>query len=231
MPSRHRIRTLEVWGRARSRGLLTILNLYEREGKKHSVFFETWMPDKGSNTRSPIFQAGSFNHCTRIVIFTDTVFRGDIICTYMHLNYEYASWTPANEAFNQCRFNVGLPSSTLAQHSNSIGWMPRICRTVTVVQRQSDVTVWPIIKWALIYWESLISIKPKIGFISSPTFPQLLLSNSSKCLLFKYVHLRVFVFVLRDQLIKAGYHSNIPSQFMCFQYFIYWPRGDTTVLV
>ena len=30
-------------------------------------------------------------------------------------------------AFTQCCFNVGPPSSTLAQHWNSIGWMPRVC--------------------------------------------------------------------------------------------------------
>ena len=30
------------------------------------------------------------------------------------------------EAFTQCCFNVGPPSSTLAQHWNSIGWMPLV---------------------------------------------------------------------------------------------------------
>ena len=30
-------------------------------------------------------------------------------------------------AFTQCWFNVGLSSSTLAQHWNSIGWMSRVC--------------------------------------------------------------------------------------------------------
>ena len=30
-------------------------------------------------------------------------------------------------AFTLCCFNVGPPSSTLAQHWNSIGWMPRVC--------------------------------------------------------------------------------------------------------
>ena len=32
-----------------------------------------------------------------------------------------------HEAFTQCSFNVGPPSPTLAQHWNSIGWMPRAC--------------------------------------------------------------------------------------------------------
>ena len=32
-----------------------------------------------------------------------------------------------HEAFTQCCFNVGPPSSTLAQHWNSIKWMPRNC--------------------------------------------------------------------------------------------------------
>ena len=35
--------------------------------------------------------------------------------------------TSCLEAFTQCCFNVGPPSSTLAQHWNSIGWMPRVC--------------------------------------------------------------------------------------------------------
>ena len=33
-----------------------------------------------------------------------------------------------NGAFTQCCFNVGTPSSTLAQHWNSIGRMPRVCK-------------------------------------------------------------------------------------------------------
>ena len=28
-------------------------------------FFETWMAERGSNPRSPTFQVGNFNHCTR----------------------------------------------------------------------------------------------------------------------------------------------------------------------
>ena len=32
-----------------------------------------------------------------------------------------------NRGITQCCFNVGTPSSTLAQHWNSIGWMPRVC--------------------------------------------------------------------------------------------------------
>ena len=33
-------------------------------GKKLFVFFETCRPELGSNQRSPMFRAGSFNHCT-----------------------------------------------------------------------------------------------------------------------------------------------------------------------
>ena len=34
-------------------------------GEETFCFFGTWMPKWGSNPRSPTFQAGSFNHCTR----------------------------------------------------------------------------------------------------------------------------------------------------------------------
>ena len=33
-------------------------------GEETFCFFETWMPERGSNPRSPTFKAGSFNHCT-----------------------------------------------------------------------------------------------------------------------------------------------------------------------
>ena len=33
-------------------------------------FFETWTPEWGSNARSPTFQAGSFNRCTRAPALT-----------------------------------------------------------------------------------------------------------------------------------------------------------------
>ena len=36
-----------------------------------------------------------------------------------------------HEALNQCCFNVGPPSTTLTQHSNNIGSMPRICLDYT----------------------------------------------------------------------------------------------------
>ena len=35
-------------------------------------------------------------------------------------------WPGKHGAFTGCSFNVGPPSSTLAQHWNSNGWMPRI---------------------------------------------------------------------------------------------------------
>ena len=60
--------TLPGWGRKVL--LLAIipvpLNLYEKDGKKH--FFGTWILERGSNPRSPTFQAGSFNHCTRVPV-------------------------------------------------------------------------------------------------------------------------------------------------------------------
>ena len=49
---------------SRSRRLPTILNFYEC-GEETFCFFETLRPEWDTNTRSPTFQAGSFNHCTR----------------------------------------------------------------------------------------------------------------------------------------------------------------------
>ena len=52
--------------RPNSRRLPTILTLYERA---EFCFLETWMPERGSNPRSPAFQARCFNHCTRAHAF------------------------------------------------------------------------------------------------------------------------------------------------------------------
>ena len=49
----------------RSRRFPTILNLYECARKETFCFFETRRPELGSNLRSPICQADSFNHYTR----------------------------------------------------------------------------------------------------------------------------------------------------------------------
>ena len=50
---------------SRSQRLSTILNLLRVSGEETCCFFETWRPEWGSSPRSPTFQAGSFNHCTR----------------------------------------------------------------------------------------------------------------------------------------------------------------------
>ena len=54
---------------SRSRRLPTILNLYEWAGKTNLCFFENWMPERGTNPRSPTFQACSFNHCTKAPVY------------------------------------------------------------------------------------------------------------------------------------------------------------------
>ena len=62
------IRALVVWGRARSLLVTEVPHNIESlrvSGEKTFVFFETWRPEWGSNTRSPTFQAGCFNHSTR----------------------------------------------------------------------------------------------------------------------------------------------------------------------
>ena len=62
------IRALAVWGRARYFSVMEAphSNKYLRvSGEETFCFIETWMPERGTNPRSPIFQSGSFNHCTR----------------------------------------------------------------------------------------------------------------------------------------------------------------------
>ena len=46
----------------------TPYNIYSLKvsGEETFCFFETWWPEWGSNPRSSTFQAGSFNHCTRV---------------------------------------------------------------------------------------------------------------------------------------------------------------------
>ena len=66
LPSRHRIR--KAWCRARYLSVTEVphniesLRVHEEET---FCFFETRRPELGSTLRSPIFQADSFNHCTR----------------------------------------------------------------------------------------------------------------------------------------------------------------------
>ena len=48
---------------SRTRRLPTILNIYECAAM--FCFFETWRPEWSSNPRTPTFQTGRFNYCTR----------------------------------------------------------------------------------------------------------------------------------------------------------------------
>ena len=62
------IRTLAVWGRARYFSITETPHTIEslRSGREERIcFFETWMPERGSNPRHLTFQEGSFNQCTR----------------------------------------------------------------------------------------------------------------------------------------------------------------------
>ena len=62
------IRTLAVWGRARYLSFKEAPHNIEssRVSRESTIcFFETWMPEWGSNPWSPTFQTCSFNHCTR----------------------------------------------------------------------------------------------------------------------------------------------------------------------
>ena len=66
--TRFEIGALAVWGRARYLSVTkthhNIKSLRVR-GEETFCFFEIWRPEWGSNPRSPTFQAGSFNRCTR----------------------------------------------------------------------------------------------------------------------------------------------------------------------
>ena len=49
--------------------------------------------------------------------------------------------TSKREEFIQCCFNVGLPSSTLVEHWNSIGLMPRVWWVILTVHRDWHLVV------------------------------------------------------------------------------------------
>ena len=70
LPSRHRIRNWRPGGLGLNTIPLVTKAPYNIEslrvsGEETFCFFETSRPEWGSNPRSPTFQAGSFNHCTR----------------------------------------------------------------------------------------------------------------------------------------------------------------------
>ena len=57
-----------VWGRTRYLSVMEAphnIKSSQVSGEETFRFFETWRPDRSSNPRSPTFQAGIFNHCTR----------------------------------------------------------------------------------------------------------------------------------------------------------------------
>ena len=63
-----KIPTLSVWDRARYFSVTEALRNIEYlqvSREETFCFFETWMPERSSNPRSPTCQAGSFSHCTR----------------------------------------------------------------------------------------------------------------------------------------------------------------------
>ena len=69
LPSRHRIRNSSLGGLRPSTlhlshgGSSVLHNTYEWAGKK-ALLFETWMPERGTNPRSPEFSSRPlYNHC------------------------------------------------------------------------------------------------------------------------------------------------------------------------
>ena len=69
--TRFEIRALAVWGQARYLSVTEALyntkslRVSTVSGKEAFCFFETWIPERGTNPGSLTFQTGSFNHCTR----------------------------------------------------------------------------------------------------------------------------------------------------------------------
>ena len=66
------IRTPAVWGQVRYLSVTEVPHNIESlwvSGEETFCFFETCRSEWGSNPRSPTFQAGSFNHCTRAAAF------------------------------------------------------------------------------------------------------------------------------------------------------------------
>ena len=73
LPFRHRIRNSNPDGLRLSPlplgyGSLPNIEFLRVSREETFCFFETWMPEWGSNPRSPTFLTGSFNHYTRVVV-------------------------------------------------------------------------------------------------------------------------------------------------------------------
>ena len=65
-----------VWGRARYLSFTEAPHNIESlrgSGEETFFLFETWRPEWGSSWRSPILQAGSFNHCTRALALVESI--------------------------------------------------------------------------------------------------------------------------------------------------------------
>ena len=80
VPSRHRIQnsSLAVWGRTR---YLSVTEAPHTIESLRVSLFETWMPERWSNPRSPTFKAGSFNHCTRAPAWHDRINQQHFVAT------------------------------------------------------------------------------------------------------------------------------------------------------
>ena len=89
-------------------------------------------------------------------------------------------------AFNQCRFDVGPASTTLAQHQNNTGWSPRVC-------------------WVIRYWSNI----PRQGcsqHAGQNSSPFLITNNNitSTCSMERWFHSSPFLITDCDEEWRGG---------------------------
>ena len=102
------IRPLVVWGRTRYHSVTEAPHNIESlrvSGEETFCFFEIWRAGWGSNPRSPTFQAGRFNHCTRAQVKA-------VCCRLCGVD----NLSSKHDILNQRKINVGPPSAALVQH-------------------------------------------------------------------------------------------------------------------
>ena len=73
--------------------------------------------------------------------FPRAVVSAPVLFVVGHMEGWYTPYLSKREAFTQCCFNVGPPSTTRTQHKTNIGSTPAIYRALVMLQYQAQLTI------------------------------------------------------------------------------------------
>ena len=152
-----KIRARAIWGRASHLSVTEAshnIGYLRVSGEETLCFFETWRPEWGSNPRSPTFQAGSFNQCTRspahiAMNYDQSYFDGGIESGILHCGH--TTWPPPPPGAPQ------TPTPRLISRANVTLW-PHGVPMVTIFQcgrhtvRESSWGHWQTVGCGLAAW-------------------------------------------------------------------------------